>query len=87
MSHVKASAVLPQELINEIQKYVQGESIYIPKQKSTYEKWGARSGTRAFIANRNSEIKHKFTTGMSIDELAKEYYLSMDTIKKIVYKK
>jgi len=31
MAYVKASAVLPEKLISEIQEYVQGETIYIPK--------------------------------------------------------
>ena len=38
MKYVKANAVLPESLITEIQKYIQGETIYIPKQAKHY-KW------------------------------------------------
>lgn len=33
MKYVKAKAVLPESLIAEIQKYIQGETIYIPNKK------------------------------------------------------
>lgn len=85
MNYVKAAAVLPQELIKEIQKYVQGGTIYIPKPEGSHQKWGTRSGTRKSIAERNDRIKQDFRNGMSIAELADEYYLSTDSIKKIVY--
>ncbi|WP_430787623.1 CD3324 family protein [Virgibacillus flavescens] len=85
MSYVKASNVLPDELILELQKYVQGETIYIPKAKSNYEKWGARSGGRKAIDQRNAIIKTDFSDGKSIDELAGKYFLSAETIKKICY--
>ncbi|WP_458412944.1 CD3324 family protein [Schinkia sp. CFF1] len=85
MNYVKAAAVLPQELIKEIQKYVQGEMIYIPKPEGSHQKWGARSGARKSIADRNVSIKQAFRSGSSIKELAEEYFLSIESIKKIVY--
>ncbi|PFA67685.1 hypothetical protein CN378_09165 [Bacillus sp. AFS015802] len=87
MKYVKAEAVLPQSLVREIQKYVQGETLYIPKPKAEYRKWGSRSGSRRAIDERNAEIKAAFLHGKTIHELADEYYLSSETIKKIVYKK
>jgi len=85
MKYVKATAILPEELIIEIQKYVQGETIYIPKPKQSYQKWGARSGTRTLIKDRNKSIRNEFQNGKSIHQLAEEYFLSIETIKKIVY--
>lgn len=38
MKYVKANAVLPESLITEIQKYIQGETIYIPKQETKHYK-------------------------------------------------
>lgn len=49
MKYTNANKILPEKLINEIQKYVQGETIYIPKQETEYEKWGARSGGRRLL--------------------------------------
>jgi Mor family transcriptional regulator len=84
---MKAENILPESLIKEIQKYVQGETIYIPKPKSTYQKWGTRSGGRKKVEERNISIRAAFRSGMRIDELADHYFLSIETIKKIVYSK
>lgn len=87
MAYRKATAILPEKLISEIQKYVQGETIYIPKPESSHQKWGTRSGTRKWIDDRNASIKRAFKKGRTIDQLAEEYHLSIETIKKIVYSK
>ncbi|PLS01833.1 CD3324 family protein [Neobacillus cucumis] len=87
MAYVKATAILPDELISEIQKYVQGETIYIPKLEDSYQKWGIRSGSRKMLDERNMAIKKLFKNGRSIEQLADQYCLSPETIKKIVYTK
>ncbi|WP_044639968.1 CD3324 family protein [Risungbinella massiliensis] len=87
MAYRKATAILPEKLISEIQKYVQGETIYIPKPKNSHKNWGTCSGTRKWIHDRNTTIKNAFKNGKTIDQLANEYYLSIETIKKIVYSK
>lgn len=87
MAYIKATAILPEKLLLEIQKYVQGETLYIPKSEKVHKKWGSRSGTRKLIDNRNKAIKEAFKNGLSIEQLAKEYFLSIETIKKIVYTK
>ena len=87
MKYVKATAILPENLILEIQKYIQGETIYIPKKKASHRKWGTRSGSRQAIDERNSAIRTAFKSGRTIDQLAEEYYLSSETIKKIAYTK
>ncbi|MCY9206356.1 CD3324 family protein [Bacillus atrophaeus] len=87
MAYVKATAILPEKLISEIQKYVQGETIYIPKTVASYQKWGTRSGTRKLIDDRNTLMKRAFKNGRTIDQLADEYYLAIETVKKIVYSK
>lgn len=78
---------LPQELIKEIQKYVQGMYIYVPIKITNKKSWGENSGYKKEIQKRNKNIKEKYKLGISIDSLADEYYLSIDTIKKIIYKK
>lgn len=83
MKYTNATKVLPEELIEEIQKYVQGETLYIPKQE--YQKWGTSSGGRRMLDRRNSSIRNAFSSGSSILKLAQEYHLSTETIKKIVY--
>jgi Mor family transcriptional regulator len=85
VKYVNANKILPETLIAEIQKYVQGETIYIPKPEAAYRKWGACSGGRKLIDDRNASIKNSFKSGTSIQQLAEEHFLSIETIKKIVY--
>lgn len=87
MKYYKADSVFPKELLEEIQKYVQDGLIYIPKSKDCHIKWGEISGSRESIKKRNNEIRNKFQNSVHIESLANEYYLSVETIKKIVYKK
>lgn len=86
MKTVKVETILPNSLVREIQKYIQGEYIYsisIGKRK----KWGETSGSRTYMQNRNDEIRSKYSSGYKIINLAEEFFLSVDSIKKIIYAK
>ena len=76
---------LPRELLFEIQKYIQGKSVYIPKQKATHKKWGDNTQSKLETSERNDAIRSDFRAGSSIDELCEQYFLSLESIKKIVY--
>ncbi len=86
MSYTKAHDVLPHKLLEEIQKYIQGEFIYIPKAEGVRKKWGQNSGTREYLKDRNTQIYRKYKLGSTMDQLADEFCLSIDSIKKIIYK-
>ncbi|BCK01138.1 CD3324 family protein [Anaerocolumna chitinilytica] len=87
MSYLRADLIFPDELLAEIQKYVQDGLVYIPKPKKLHKKWGENSGCREVIEQRNLQIKMKFQNRHCMEELADEYGLSVDTVKRIVYKK
>lgn len=87
MSYLRADLIFPDELLAEIQKYVQDGLIYVPKPKILHKRWGENSGSRETIKQRNIEIKMKFQNAHGIEELAGEYGLSVDTVKRIVYKR
>ena len=87
MKYAKVETVLPEDLIKEIQKYIQGEYIYIPAQLEKRKKWGENSGSRILIKNRNEKICNEFKNGTTILDLAENFFLSVNSIKKIVYKK
>lgn len=57
MGYKRAEEVLPAELLEQIQEYVSGESIYIPRRKDSRRHWGEQSGTRKELVKRNSQIK------------------------------
>jgi len=87
VGYVKAETILPDNLIKEIQKYIQGEYIYIPSPPNKRKKWGENSGNREYIRNRNEDICKKYRSGCKIKDLAEEYFLSIESIKRIVYSK
>ena len=85
MTYRRASDILPEELLKEVQKYTQGEMLYIPKSKDR-KKWGEQSGARSFYQNRNDEIREKYSQKTPIEQLADEYCLSEDMIRKILFR-
>lgn len=81
MSYINANDILPKELINEIQKYVQGVNLYIPK--ILYKK-KSDSEYKKELYERNMKIYEMFQLGNSVSELAKMYYLSDKSIYRIL---
>ena len=82
MSYFRAEEILPQELIETIQQYVSGKSIYIPcKEKKV---WGSQNQMKQFYKMRNREICQKHTDGISIQVLAEGYSLSKKSIQRII---
>ena len=51
------------------------------------KKWGELSGCRYEIEQRNRKIRKDYQQGKSVDELADIYYLSVHSIRKIIYEK
>ncbi|MFS0613419.1 CD3324 family protein [Lederbergia ruris] len=86
MSYKNGKEVLPPHLLKELQKYIQGELIYVRKQTSQRAGWGEANGSRLALAKRNEEIYRLYREGQSFEELEQTYNLSMDSIRKIVYK-
>ena len=82
MSYVKAEDILPKELIEAIQQYVDGRSIYIPTKER--QDWGTKTDTRRFLKERNEEIYDSYLQGLSLHELAVKYALSVKSIQRIL---
>ena len=87
MKDSNIAEILPKELLCEIQQYVQGKSLYIPKPKDSHKKWGENTQSKNIISMRNGKIRSDFRAGSTIDELCERYFLSPESIKKIVYSK
>jgi Mor family transcriptional regulator len=78
--------ILPAGLLKELQKYIQGELIYIPTTDTERKGWGECNGTRDSIRKRNVEIYKLYKEGFTIEELMDSYNLSEDSIRKIICK-
>lgn len=84
MSYIKADNILPKEMIELIQKYVDGEYLYIPRKEDNRKTWGETTSIKTDINNRNIAIYVKYINGTSIEGLANEFYLSVKSIQRIV---
>lgn len=87
MKYMNANAILPDVLVEELQKYVQAGYIYIPAKDEQRKSWGELSGYRKELKRRNQRIVSEYRQGTSVEELADRYYLSIYAIKKIIYQK
>ena len=86
MSYIKAADVLPKEIIDLLQNYIDGEYIYVPRKEVNRKAWGENTKSKEMILFRNMEIYEKYIEGNSIDHLSKAYYLSPKSIQKIIAK-
>ena len=83
MKYKNAQDILPDRLLRELQQYVSGETLYIPNRQER-KSWGESSGAREYYKKRNEEIRRRYQAGVSVERLAEEYHLSLDSIRKIV---
>ena len=74
MSYRKAEEILPRELIEVIQQYVDGENIYIPRKLEHRKELDAR----------NSAICREHREGASVPRLSQKYYLTEKSIQRII---
>ncbi|HPE37778.1 MAG TPA: CD3324 family protein [Spirochaetales bacterium] len=87
MSYIKGDETLPPELLAEIQKYVQGALVYIPRPPQERMAWGHKNGARMLLDQRDDAIRQAKSAGVSINDLADQYALSTDAIRKILYRR
>ena len=84
MGYIRAEEILPNEIIELIQKYVDGQSIYIPRKAGKRMEWGAGTTIKAELSERNQYIYSDYINGLPIHELAEKYYLSEKSIQRII---
>lgn len=84
MGYIRAEEILPIEIIEMIQQYADGTSIYIPRKQGNRKEWGAKTAYKCELQNRNEQIYKDYLSGMTIYELAKNYYLSEKSIQRVI---
>ena len=84
MGYIRAEEILPIEVIELIQQYVDGENIYIPRKSSHRQAWGASTQIKQELLARNQQIYMDYLTGSKTSELACKYYLSEKSIQRIL---
>ena len=86
MKYENAKDLLPLGILEQVQKYAAGKLLYVPIAEDA-KAWGTTTGYRQKLLKRNQMIYNEFVAGKTVAELADAYFLSMDSIKKIVYGK
>lgn len=84
MSYRKTIELLPKELLEQVQEYVDGKVIYVPKKKANKKAWGENTDTREFLASRNRQICLDFQNGMNLEQLSEKYFLTKKSIQRII---
>lgn len=87
MKYINARDILPDALVRELQRYIQGGYLYIPADQARQKRWGEVSGYRQELQRRNRQIAEEFRNGIPMEELAEKYFLSVHAIRKIIYQK
>lgn len=87
MSYKNSIDLLPKELITEIQKYIDGKVIYIPKKEENKKHWGDNTDTKQLLSIRNLQIYIDYQNGMTIPQLSEKYFLAEKSIQRILKQK
>ena len=85
MSYIRADEILPKELLEAIQQYVDGQIIYIPRKEK--QAWGSGTSTKEFFRERNERIFQAWQEGISEEELSRRFSLSRKSIQRILRNK
>ena len=67
MKYINAKDLLPDALVKELQRYVQGGYLYIPADQAQKKRWGEASGYRQELQQRNRKIVEEFQNGSSME--------------------
>ena len=86
MSYIKAEEILPEQLIRQIQEYVDGVYIYIPRKPGTRHQWGQETDYKTELRERNDRICKDHREGCSVAALSRKYHLSEKSIRRILQK-
>lgn len=84
MGYKKATHVLPQELLEKIQEYIDGEFLYIPRVSENKKGWGTTTSIRDELRERNTRIYMDYLDGEPMESLAEKYFLSLKSIQRII---
>lgn len=84
MTDKNVNKQLPEALVLEIQKYVDGAYIYIPTKSDTRKAWGTQTGSRRALMERNQGIYKAYLNGVSSRSLSERYFLSLKSIQRII---
>jgi Mor family transcriptional regulator len=84
MKYEKAENILPCDIIEMLQNYVDGGYIYIPRKNENKKSWGDNTDTKKQLYARDKEIFYKYSSGVSVKILSEQYFLTESSIRRII---
>lgn len=87
MSYANARDIFPENILEIIQQYIDGEYIYIPRKEENKMAWGEATRCKAELLIRNERIYEDYLSGESLQSLSERYFLSPKTIQRIISEK
>lgn len=84
MGYVRAEDILPKEILELVQQYADGQTIYIPRKQECHRSWGAGTETKKTLMLRNSKMYEEYKTGTTIRELSEKYFLTEKSVQRII---
>lgn len=84
LGYYKANDILPPEILEKLQEYIDGEYLYIPRKLENRKLWGEETDTRKVFSERNIQIYKEFLEGNSIRQLSDKYFLAEKSIQRII---
>lgn len=84
MRYARAQDLIPAELLAQLQQYVDGAYLYVPRKQENHLSWGERTQSKQETARRNAAIFRDAQQGVSVETLAERYFLSEKTIRRIL---
>ena len=86
MKYEKAENILPHNIIELLQNYIDGGYIYIPRKDENKKSWGENTETKNYLKIRDNEIFNKYSSGLSVKILSQQYFLTEHSIRRIIRK-
>ena len=84
MGYIKATDVLPKDLLDTIQNYIDGEYIYIPRKVENRKAWGEKTNIKEEYEIRNMSIYLDYKKDVTLEQLSKKYFLSPKSVQRII---
>ena len=84
MRYINGQDILPEDVLTVMQQFADGAYIYIPKKSESRKKWGENTRSKIETQERNKKIYAKYKSGLKVNDLAIEYYLSDKSIQRII---
>lgn len=84
MGYVRAEDILPKEILELVQQYADGQTIYVPRKSECHKSWGADTETKKSLMQRNCEIYEEYKNGAAIAQLSAKYFLAEKSVQRII---